>query len=65
MEKQRAKCWHNRSKFEQNTFISQVGLIYHPLCFATEHKRSIYSNKTVSLSGGWVKPGAGTGAGDA
>ena len=28
MEKQRAKCWHNRSKFEQNTFSSQVELIY-------------------------------------
>ena len=28
MEKQRAKCWHNRSKFEQNTFSSQVGLIH-------------------------------------
>ena len=28
MEKQRAKCWHNRSKFEQNMFSSQVGLIY-------------------------------------
>ena len=64
MEKQRAKCWHNRSKFEQNTFSSQVGLIYIitpnasnvavedslSLCFATEHKRLIYSNKTVTIS---------------
>ena len=28
MERQRAKCWYNRSKFEQNTFNSQVGLMY-------------------------------------